>query len=252
MSTGRTAGFFTFGVPPNRYHLPHPELGLPVVLLVRRVLLRAFELLRGQNFQLAAANEDEITANLRSVIENNLRESGSIAGFSKRTYEPVVRQGQWANYNGAILTKTPDLCFKLRHDESEPRLVIPEFDGLFIECKPVDVTHPAGGNYCDDGLIRFVRGDYAWAMQEGMMLAYARDGRTIASHLVPAMREKPRLISLAIDQFPEPCRIAAAAASAGAEAVHKSRHRPGFPWRDNKGLATDITIYHLWHECGQM
>jgi hypothetical protein len=250
LSAGRTAGFFTFGVSPDSYQLPHPQLGLPVVLLIRRVLLRAFELLREQSFQLTTASEDEVTAALRSVIENNLRESGSVAGFSKHTYEPVVRQGQWANYNGAVLTKTPDLCFKLRHDESEPRLVIPEFDALFIECKPVDAAHAAGGKYCDDGLIRFVRGDYAWAMQEGMMLGYARDRRTIAEHLAPAMHEEPRPISLATDRFPEPCITPAAAACAGAEAVHKSRHRRGFAWRDGKGLATDITVYHLWHQCG--
>jgi hypothetical protein len=250
MSIARTEGFFTFGVSSDRYDLPHPRLGLPVILLIRRVLLRAFELLREQNFQLAAASEDEITAALHSVIDNNLRESGNVAGFSKRTYEPVVRQGQWANYNGAVLTKTPDLCFKLRDDNSEPRPIIPEFNALFIECKPVDATHSAGGKYCDDGLIRFVRGDYAWAMQEGMMLAYARDGRTIAGHLIPAMNEKPRLISLATTQLPEICSIPAAAICLLAEAVHTSRHRRGFPWRDGKGFAMDITIYHLWHQCG--
>lgn len=249
MSTGRTDGFFTFGVPPHRYNLPHPHLGLPVILLVRRVLLRAFQLLREQNFQIGAAGEDEITAALRSVIENDLRESGSVAGFSKRTYEPVVRQGQWANYNGAVLTKTPDLCFKLRNDESEPRPVIPEFNALFIECKPVDTTHSAGGKYCDDGMVRFVRGDYAWAMQEGMMLAYARNGRTIANHLIPAMSEKHRLASLATAQLPERCTNPGAAACAAAEAIHTSRHHRTFQWRDGKGVATDICIYHLWHQC---
>ena len=54
-----------------------------------------------------------------------------------------------------------------------------------------------------------------------------------------------------VRRVPESCMMAAAAACAGAEAVHKSRHRRGFPWRDSKGLAADITIYHLWHECGQ-
>jgi hypothetical protein len=249
MSTARTAGFFTFGVPPDAYDLPHPPLGLPVILLIRRVLLRAFELVREENINLAEAIEDEVTAALRSVIENNLRERGSIAGFNKRTFDSVIRQGQWSNYNGAVLAKTPDLCFRLRDDSHEPRRIIPEFDALFIECKPVDVTHPAGGKYCDDGLIRFIRGDYAWAMTEGMMLAYARNGRTIANHLIAAMSEEPRMALLATDQLPQPCAIPAAAACAMAEAVHTSRHRRPFPWRDGKGAATDICIYHLWHKC---
>lgn len=249
MSDTRTSGFFTLGVPPERYHLPHPRLGLPVILLIRRVLIRALELLREQQFRLADATEDEVTTALRSIIENDLREAGSIAGFNKRTYEPVVRQGQWANYNGAVLTKTPDMCFKLRHDESEVRPVIPEFDALFVECKPVDAKHPAGSKYCDDGLIRFVRGDYAWAMQEGMMLAFARNRRTIANHLIPAMAESARMKSLHTLELPISA-TSTTAATGTAEAVHISRHRRPFPWLDGKGRATDITIYHLWHDCG--
>jgi len=56
MSDARTAGFFTLGVPPERYHLPHPRLGLPVILLIRRVLIRALELLREQQFRLSDAS----------------------------------------------------------------------------------------------------------------------------------------------------------------------------------------------------
>ena len=188
MSEATPTGFFTLGVSPERYELPHPRLGLPVILLVRRVLCRAFAILREEEFGLAEADEDDVTAALRAVIENNLRQTGSIPGFNRHSYESVVRQGQAANFDGTRLTKSPDLCFKLRHDDREPRMALSEFDALFVECKPVDATHSAGHDYCDDGLIRFVRGDYAWAMQEGMMLAYVRDGRTIAGHLIPAMQ----------------------------------------------------------------
>lgn len=247
MNSAETVGFFTLGVPPERYHLPHPCLGFPVILLIRRVLLRAFELLREQSYNLAAASEDQVTAALRSTIENNLRQSGEVSGFNKRRFETVIRQGQWANYDGTRLTKTPDLFFKLRDDESEPRPVLSEFEGLFVEAKPVDDTHAAGNRYCDDGLIRFVRGDYAWAMQDAMMLAYVRNGRTIAGHLIPAMSETVRMTSLATVQLPEGHLSAAAAASSDAETVHTSRHRRAFPWPDGKGIATEITVYHLWH-----
>lgn len=244
MSTANTTGFFTLGVPPERYDLPHPRLGLPVILLIRRVLLRAFELLREQNFDLAGASEDQVTAALRSTIENSLRQSGEVSGF-----ETVIRQGQWANYDGTHPAKTPDLFFKLRNYESEPRRVLPEFEGLFIEAKPVDSAHPVGSKYCDDGLIRFVRGDYAWAMQEAMMLAYARDGRTIADHLIPAMTTATRKTSLATIQIPTACLATDAAACAEAEALHVSQHRRDFQWPDGKGPATNILVYHLWHQC---
>lgn len=243
-------GFFTLGVSPDDYQLPHPRLGIPVILLIRRVLCRAFELLRERGISLADIWEDNVTAALRSVIENNLRQSGSVRGFNRRNYEPVVRQGEVANYDGTRRAKSPDLCFKLRHDDRERRMVLSEFDALFVECKPVDFTHYSGSDYCDDGLSRFVNGDYAWAMEEGMMLAYARDGRTIAGHLIPAMSEPERMASLAIVQLPQPYQSSVTTIDTHAEPIHISRHRRTFPWPDGKGTATDITIYHLWHDCG--
>lgn len=249
MSQSTQPGFFTLGVSPDRYHLPHKRLGLPMILLIRRVLLRAFEFVREENIPLATAKEDEVTAALRSIIENKLRQSGSVPGFNRRTYEAVGRQGEVANFDGTRRAKTPDLCFKLRYDDFEPCVVLSEFDALFVECKPVDATHAAGGKYCDKGLIRFVNGDYAWAMQEGMMLAYARDGRTIAGHLIPAMSEPNRMMSLATVQLPQPCPTSGAAGSIQAEAIHVSQHHRSFSWPHEKGQATDITIYHLWHDC---
>jgi hypothetical protein len=139
--------------------------------------------------------------------------------------------------------------FKLRRDDCAARMVLTEYDALFVECKPVGATHPAGAKYCDDGLIRFVIGDYAWAMQEGMMLAYARDGRTIAGYLVPAMTERKRMVSLATIELPKACQGPDATRDAHAERVHISKHRRGFSWLHAKGKATDITIYHLWHDC---
>lgn len=244
------SGFFTLGVATDAYHLPHAKLGLPVILLIRRVLCCAFAQLREQRFNLARAVEDEITAALLSVIENKLRQDGSVAGFNKQTYERVVRQTETANYDGTKLGTAPDLCFRLRCDDLERQTALSEYDGLFVECKPVDSTHPAGSRYCDDGLIRFVRGDYAWAMQEGMMLAYAREERTIAGHLIPAMEKADRRSSLATNQMPSQCHESGAVAVFRAEAVFVSKHTRNFQWPDGKGRACDITVYHLWHESG--
>jgi hypothetical protein len=174
---------------------------------------------------------------------------GRVRGFNRRSYEAVVRHAQVANFNGRSLAKTPDLCFKLRNDEREPRMVLSEYDAIFIECKPVDASYAAGSKYCDQGVIRFVKGDYAWAMQEGMMLAYVRDGRTIGSHLIPAMREPKRMDSLATVQLPQRCAAHIAAGGDKAEMIHISTHRRSFSWPGGKGNATDITIYHLWHDC---
>ncbi len=222
-------GLFTLGVPPEGYQLPHPAIPLPVILLVRRALLRAFELLSERGFSLALKKEDEITEALRGIIENDLRQKGGINGFSRQTYETVVRGGQVYNYDLTRPTKAPDLCFKLRNDEEEPRQVLSEYDALFVECKPIDKTHAAGSRYCDDGLDRFVDGDYAWAMEQGLMLGYARHGRTIAGHLIPAMQGLERLDRLKTAELPRAISHPGAAARNDAEALHVSRHRRGFP-----------------------
>ncbi len=249
MKTAGNSGFFTLGVQPDRYDLPHPRLGLPVILFLRRVLLRAFTKLRDRGFPLATEREDSVTEQLFNVLENDLRQTGEIGGFNSTFYERVVRHAEVTNYNGQKLAKTPDLSFKLRHAGAEPRRVVSAHDALFVECKPVDAGHAAGSAYCDDGLIRFVNGDYAWAMQEAMMLGYVRSGRTIAGHLTPAMEVSTRRTSLGIIQPLQLCPGLAAAACAEAEAVYLTKHHRAFPWRDGKGPATDITVYHLWHRC---
>ena len=183
------------------------------------------------------------------MLENDLRQTGEIGGFNPTFYERVVRHAQVTIYNGQRPAKTPDLSFKLRYAGTEPRPVVSAHDALFVECKPVDAKHAAGSAYCDDGLIRFVNGDYAWAMQDAMMLAYTRNDRTIAAHLSPAMDQSARKASLGIIQPLQLCPGSAAAACAEAEAVYVTTHHREFPWPDGKGSATDITVYHLWHRC---
>ncbi len=249
MSQPSPSGFFTLGVPKDRYDLPHRPLGVPVILLIRKVICRALALLRESGFKLAEATEDQVTAALRSTIENDLRQTGVVPGFNRRNYDYVSRQSQVANFDGSKRMKTPDLIFKLRIAERIVYRGLSEFDALFVECKPVDATHAAGSKYCDDGLVRFVVGDYAWAMQEGMMVAYARDQRTIADHLIPAMNETDRMTSLATEHLPQ-ILTAHKGEHAGADRIHVSVHRRNFPWPDGKGQATNITLYHLWHDCG--
>ncbi len=245
MSSPRIDGLFTTGVTPDSYRLPHPKLGLPVVLLIRRVLLYAFEVLRERGFRFAEMHENAITETLRALIENDLRQNGQVKGFNRKTYETVVRQGEVSNYDFTKKGKSPDLCFKLRDGNEEPRPVLSEHDALFVECKPIDKTHYAGREYCDKGLCRFVDGDYAWAMEEGLMLGYARD-RTIVKHLLPAIQS--RLERLQVVELPKPIARPDTRAPA-AEALRVSRHRRGFPWVDDKGPATDILVYHSWHNC---
>ena len=244
-------GLFATGLPADAYELPHPRIELPVIFVVRRVLIRAFEILRQRGFSFATSQEDEITVALEGIIENDLRQKngdprrGGVPGFTRDTFDAVSRHQCVTNHDGTKLKKEPDLCFRLRSEEHH-RVVSTQY-ALFIECKPVDRTHAAGSAYCDDGLQRFIDGDYAWAMGDALMLAYVRDGRTISGHLLPAMQEHARKSRLRIKEMPSPLPQSGARATAEAEVLHRSRHLRAFQWLQGKGRASEIFIYHAWH-----
>ncbi|HVT29104.1 MAG TPA: hypothetical protein VHE81_13905 [Lacipirellulaceae bacterium] len=245
MSSTYKQGLFTLGVPPETFDLPHRRLDIAIILLVRRVVARAFQLLRERGFNLANCTEDQITAAIRGIIENDLRQSGAVPGFNKRVFESVTRQQQVENFDLSKLSKAPDLCFKLRNYEDESR-ALSTHDALFVECKPVDSDHSTGGDYCDLGIQRFVDGDYAWAMQDAIMIGYVRNKRSIATHLMPVIQKSPRKERLKIVELP---RALVDGNITGLDALHLSRHARGFPWIYGKGAATDVFVYHSWYPC---
>lgn len=237
-----TPGFFTRGVI---FKLPHPHVPLRLILIVHAVVELGLQLLREHppgGFELTLAHEDSITFHLHWIIENRLRRSREVPGFNRRVFGKVVRAPKMTNFDGSHPDKMPDLVFELNRD-SLP--VLPTHDALVVECKPVDKTHPAGRDYCDKGLHRFVNGDYAWTMQEALMVAYVRDGRRIATNLFPAMHRRRKQLGLVQNATPvkNPRR------DGRADDVHLSVHSREFSWPDGHGRACDIRIFHSWHPC---
>ena len=227
--------------------LPHPKLEPEIFVILHRVLVRAFEILSMDAQPLATMHEDPITSALARVIENQLRLTGEVAGFCSPLFERVTRQHECDSFDGSLQKERPDLFFGIRPDDSFRTRIQSDQWGVFAECKPVDATHPAGQDYCDEGLARFVRGDYAWAMQDALMVAYARNGRSIASSLVPLMASRVHLHT----------RVGVAEVSTAGnarglhyEALHFSEHKREFEWTDSRGRAYPITVYHSWHNCG--
>lgn len=235
-------GFFTGGMT---FELPHPAINPRLILIVHAVVERGLELLRTdppEGFDLRTANEDVITFQLQWVIENRLRRKNEVSGFNRRSFGRVWREPKVTNFDGKHPDKMPDLVFDLNRD-SLP--ILGTQDGLFVECKPVDDAHAAGEHYCDRGLRRFVNGDYAWTMQEGMMVAYVRDGRSIGKSLLPALHGRRKALKIVADPSP----IDGSRASKGAEILYASTHARGFPWPDGRGSACDIRIFHAWYSC---
>jgi hypothetical protein len=235
-------GFFTQGVV---FKLPHPPVPLRLILIVHAVVERGLQLLRERppsGFVLNLADEDTITFQLHWVITNRLYKSKEVPGFDKRTFGKPAREPKMTNVDGKHLDKMPDLVFFLDRD-SLP--VLGTHDALVAECKPVDKDHPAGGDYCDKGLRRFVIGDYAWPMQEAIMVGYVRDGRSIAANLLPAMSHRRD----ALGTVDEPRPVGRLRASKEPDCMHVSVHARTFSWPDGRGQACNIRIFHSWHAC---
>jgi hypothetical protein len=237
-----TPGFFTRDVP---FELPHPPIALRLILIVHAVVGRGLHLLcehPPENFVLGTADEDTITRQLHWVIANRLRKLKEVPGFDKRLFGKVWRAPKVVNFDGKHPDKMPDLVFDLNRDSLA---VLESHDALAVECKPVDKKHSVGGDYCDKGLNRFLNGDYAWTMQEAMMVAYVRDGRCVAENLLPTMAQRRAQLGT----VEEPTPVGQSGTERQGEPVHVSTHARTFNWLDGRGRACNIRIFHSWHSC---
>lgn len=238
-------GFFT-AIPD--YRLPHPHVPVRVILTTHLALTKAFEVLRTDppsGFLLATAKEDEITRQLHWIMENRLLRTNEVPGFDTRRVKNIIRAPEVTNYDGQHPAKKPDLVLFLLRRES--LAVLPSHDGIFAECKPIDNDHPVGMHYCDSGIKRFINGDYAWAMQEGMLVAYVRGGRTINKDLAPVLASGKYHIQLG---SPSPPSIVVGSCSSNdTEPLQATIHHRFFEWPGSHGSACRILIFHSWHKC---
>jgi hypothetical protein len=240
----KAPGFFTRGVV---FELPHPTVPLRLILIVHAVIEFGLQLLRENppgDFELCTADEDAISFRLHWIIANRIHKSKEVPGFDKRLFGKPQREPKMTNFDGKHPDKMPDLVFFLNRD-SLP--VLPSHDALVAECKPVDKSHPVGGVYCNKGLKRFIIGDYAWPMQEALMVGYVRDARCIATNLLPTMHQQKN--ELAMIEELKPVGKSLFTETERTDCLHVSVHARSFSWPDDRGKACSISIYHSWHPC---
>jgi hypothetical protein len=229
-----SVGFFTKGVI---FELPHPPISERTILIICNVIDKAWTLLAKdppEGFDFCTANENTITTKLKEIIENRLRKSEEVPGFNKKIFGRVSRDSKITNYNGMHPDKMPDLFFDLKR-ENLP--VYNDQDGLFVECKPIDNTHPVLSCYLKAGLNRFVNGDYAWAMQDALMVGYAHPSYNQKKLATEFNSSKTFFLNIIAHSQIEANRLC------------ESKHSRYFDWLDNRGKACPIKIYHLWKEC---
>lgn len=225
-------GFFTHGI---EFTLPHPPIHLRTVILICKVVERAWQLLKENppsGFFLQSERENAITRELVEIIENRLRQNGEVAGFNYALFGRVIRSQEITNFNKEHPDKMPDIFFDLKRDDLK---ILSNQDGLFVECKPVDHKHPILSCYCKEGLKRFVVGDYAWAMQDALMVGYDKGDYSFGK------------FASVLDDGRNSAFLKTVSHSAVNEYnIYRSNHKREFEWPENHGQACPITVSHLW------
>lgn len=201
--------------------------------IIAEALSKAWtDLLRTQRKLLLSAQEAELNALMVTRLNSLLDED---VGWSVLV-RSVTRGSETSSFDGSHLEKRPDISLHLTARN-------PSF-ALIVECKLVD--HPRGRRtdmYCNDGLARFIRGEYAWASREAFMLAYVRDGSRIDTSLTPHLSECRK-------QNPDPFETSVLPEMVVSVQLHlaRSRHRRSFRYvgRSSSNKPGPICIWHLW------
>lgn len=214
--------------------LPFPALRDEHLFVIADVLVVAWAgLLQSHPTTLLTGTEAEINA----LMETRLGQLLDEHPLWEQMVRCVTRGKETLSFDGGHLEKRPDLSIHLTNrNQAFP---------LIVECKLIDAFSRKGADlYCDNGLRRFLTGEYGWATREAFMMAYVRDGATIASALNPFLAKSRT-------RTPQPYLIEEmpiAVASDGSD-LASSRHERLFhyptrtPPRDVPGA---ITLWHLW------
>lgn len=237
--------------PPPMFRVPHDRIGERLVIVAHQAVARAFEIMRHESFPLATAGENQITCKLETTLENRIRNRGETPSFDNTFFGPVSRGSEVVNFDGIKISKKPDLIFKLRREDRTDWDQTQ--DALFAECKPVDQQqHKLRHHYCAigkdcTGIERFVIGNYAWAMEEALMIAYVRDGMTISGNLAPELTNAARHHKLGSPAAPGP--VEPSSFNSLTDILHRTTHQRLFRWKQNGSMASPIDIFHSWHCC---
>lgn len=229
-------GFYS----PNPIILPHPPYSVSVLRIVESAIIEAWRIIKESpqgGFDVTTANEDRITRELLAALINTVLAGKLIRGFTDDVFY-LVREAKFDSYNGRHLDKMPDLHVRIVSDR---KVSIPSVDGLFIECKPVDIDHPAGSTYCDKGILRFVTGEYAWATSQALMVGYASDGYELPRKLVSAVKKRANLCLVG-----QVSACASSVPSLHVQVTHATRHSRPFVYPDTGKGAPIIVLRHVW------
>ena len=115
---------------------------------------------------------------------------------------------------------------------------------LVAEAKILDATaSKTAALYCENGIRRFVEGEYAWANREAFMVGYVRDGSSIDSALKGVLSR-----AMASDPPGYLVEKLQVKKGSGASDFASTRHGRDFAYggQDPPNSPGPISIWHLW------
>jgi hypothetical protein len=221
--------------------LPHSDYPKAALYIIESAIHEAWRIIRDSpegDFDIKAADEDRITRELRTCLMNMVLDGGQVAGFTSDIFF-ITRDAKFESFDGSHLDKMPDIHIRIVRNGP---VSVPSADGLFVECKPVDRDHPAGGTYCDKGIIRFVNGDYAWASNQALMVGYAAPKYRMPAKLTRSLKERANVLGLAGKVTAcKDCK-----AQGYGQRPHATKHKRGFIIPLTGKKPKSIIIRHIW------
>lgn len=208
--------------------LPFPAMQRRHLLVLVELLTEAWEdLLESQEQILRSKEEPDINA----LMKTRMNQVRGNKNEWKTLVSGITLGSESCSHDASSIQKRPDLSVHLT-DKHRP------FDfPLTVECKLIDSDNGKKiGLYCKDGISRFIDGRYAWYAREAFMLAYVRDGATIATCLTPQLikcqKKSPDLFQT--EQLPQ---------TVNTPSYELAQSRHGRQFSGNPG---SIDIWHLW------
>lgn len=124
--------------------------------------------------------------------------------------------------------------------------------GMYVECKIIERGHKSRtvASYCREGILRFVKGDYAWVMSSAMMVAYLRRSKASAPHSLAKYLMESTAEDFEVETYPQlnPLRT-----NQNPPHAYQSKHRRSTALVGHlKRPIGPIEITHLWFELQSM
>ena len=180
----------------------------------------------------ARGEEPEVTTLMQNRLNRLINKDplwGQLVCYIGRGTESI-------SFDGSHLEKRPDLSIVLSGGERRFPLV--------AEAKIVDAAASKTARlYCENGIRRFVEGEYAWGNREAFMIGYVRDGSSID-------RTLKAFLSKAMEVHPDRYLVEALPVPVGPDSsdVAYTRHLRDFVYgrQPPPNSPGPISVWHLW------